>query len=168
MTITMWDASVPVFTQMLKSLDAVLEKSMAHAVQRKFDPAVLFAARLYPDMLPLSRQVQIASDFAKGAPARLAGIEPPKFTDDETSMEGLRARIAKTLAYAGTLKPEQFAGAEERDITLQIGGAPVTFKGQAYLLHFALPNFFFHVTTAYALLRHNGIEIGKRDFIGSF
>jgi hypothetical protein len=124
-------------------------------------------ARLYPDMLPFSRQIQIAADFAKRAPALLAGLEPPKHPDDETAFDQLKARIAKTIDYIKTIKPEQIDGSEGRDVTITIGGNPMTFKGQPYLVNFVLPNFFFHMTTAYAILRHCGVEIGKRDFIGS-
>ena len=167
MTMSMYQASVPVFMQMLGALSAVLDKASAHTAARKIDPAALLQARLYPDMFPFTRQVQLACDFAKNSTARLAGVEAPKMPDDEKSFDELRARVAKTLAYLKTLKPEQIDGSEEREVTIPIAGQPTTFKGQRYLLGSALPNFFFHVTTAYDLLRHNGVEIGKRDFIGA-
>jgi hypothetical protein len=167
MTLSMYQASVPVLQRTLAALSAVLDKAAAHATQRKIEPSVLLSTRLFPDMFPLVRQVQLAADFAKGAGARLAGIEVPKFADDETSLDQLKARIAKTLDFLKTLKPAQIDGSEGRDVTIPVGGGQQrTFKGQPYLLHFALPNFFFHVTTAYDILRHCGVEIGKRDFIG--
>jgi hypothetical protein len=166
MTISMYQASVPAFRQMLKALSAILDKAAAHAAAKKIDPSVFMAARLAPDMLPLPRQIHIAADFAKNTAARLAGVEPPKYADDETTFNELKARIAKTLDYVESIKPAQIDGSEERDITIPIGGKPTSFKGQAYLVNFALPNFYFHMTTAYAILRHNGVEIGKRDFLG--
>ncbi len=168
MTISMYDASVPVFRQMLNSLTAILDKAEAHAAARKIDPAALLQARLYPDMFPLTRQVQIAADFAKGACARLAGVEVPRYEDTEQSFAELRQRIAKTLAFIEDLPRDAIANSEERDITLTVAGNPMEFNGQAYLLHWGLSNFYFHATTAYAILRHNGIELGKRDFIGSY
>ena len=166
MTLSMYQASVPVFQRTLTALSAILDKAAAHAAQRKIEPSVLLNARLFPDMFPFVRQVQLAADFAKGAGARLAGIEVPKFADDETTFDQLKARIGRTLDFLKTLKPAQIDGSEEREITIPIGGQPQTFKGQPYLLHFAFSNFFFHVTTAYDILRHSGVEIGKRDFIG--
>jgi len=167
MTLSMFQASVPVFQHSLGALSAVLDKAAAHAAQRKIEPSVLLNTRLFPDMLPMVRQVQLASDFAKGAGARLAGIEVPKFADEETTIDQLKARIAKTVDFLKTLKPAQIDGSETRDVTMPIGGGQSrTFKGQPFLLHFSLPNFFFHVTTAYDILRHCGVEIGKRDFIG--
>lgn len=166
MTISMYQASVPVFLKTLGNLAAILDKGAAFAAARKIDPAVLLGYRLAPDMLNLTRQVQIAADHAKRAPARLAGIEAPVYEDNEASFADLKARIEKTIVFINTLKPAQIDGSEARDITLKIGGGNQTLSGQAYLLHNALPNFFFHVTTAYAILRHCGVEIGKRDFIG--
>src|SRR5262249_12242988 len=131
------------------------------------DPALLLSSRLAPDMFPLSRQVQIACDFAKGSLARLAGVEVPNFKDEEKNLADLRARIGKTLDYVRSFKPSQIDGCEERDVTITLAGKPVTFKGQPYLIHFVLPNFYFHATVAYAILRHNGVELGKRDFMGS-
>lgn len=167
MSLSMHAASVPVFQHMLGALRQVLVKAEAHATARKIDPAVLLQARLYPDMLPLARQVQIACDFAKGAPARLAGAEVPAYPDDETSFAELQARIDKTLAFAGGFTAAQVDGSEARTV-VQWPGTPreIRFNGQDYLLRFALPNFFFHVTTAYDILRHNGVELGKRDYLG--
>jgi hypothetical protein len=163
----MYQASVPVLLQMLNGLSKNLHKAADHAVARKIDPAALLGARLFPDMFNLVKQVQLATDFAKGAGARLAGIEVPKYPDTEASFEELQERIAKTIAFLKSLTPGQIDGSEARDVTLTMGGKPVTFKGQQYLLSSALPNFFFHVTTAYGLLRHNGVEVGKRDFMGN-
>ncbi len=168
MPLSMYQASVPVFLRMLSNLTTVLDKTMAHVTARKLDPAVLLDARLYPDMFPLVRQVQLAADFAKNTSARLAGVELPKFPDTETSFEELKQRIAKTTEFLKSLKPAQIDGTEEKEITFPVAGQPTTFKGQRYLFVSALPNFFFHVTTAYAILRHNGVEIGKRDFIGPY
>ena len=167
MKISMYQASVPVFTRMLTNLAAVLDKAAAHAEAKKIDPTVLVNSRLYPDMLPLVKQVQIASDHAKGAAARLAGLESPKFEDNEATFPELGARIQKTISYLNTLKPEQIDGSEERTITLPLRTRTLTFQGMPYLLNFALPNFYFHVTTAYDIFRHNGVELGKKDFIGS-
>lgn len=167
MTISMYAASVPVLKQILHSLDAILGKAQSHASAKKIDPAALLQARLYPDMFPLVRQVQIASDNAKGIAARLAGVEVPAFPDTEQSFAELHARIAKTLDFINTIQPEQINGSEERDVVVYKGSPyEMQFQGQAYLLHFGLPNFLFHVTTAYAILRHNGVEIGKDDFLG--
>jgi uncharacterized protein len=166
MTMSMYEASVPTFLHTLRSLRAILEKGLAHAEARKFDPTVLAASRLYPDMLPLTRQVQIASDAAKGAAARLAGVDPPKFEDVETTIPELIARVDKTIDYLQSFKPAQIDGSEERTITIQTPRQTFTFPGTTFLRHWALPNFFFHVTTAYNLLRHNGVEIGKSDFLG--
>ncbi|MBS1209027.1 MAG: hypothetical protein H6R19_1425 [Proteobacteria bacterium] len=167
MSISMYDASSPRFVSMLRSLDAILAKAEAHAAARKIDPAVLLAARLFPDMFAFTRQVQIACDHAKGAVARLAGVEVPKFEDTEQSFTDLHARIAKTIAFIESVSAAQLNGSEERDVTLKVGGQDMTFKGQAYLLGFAQPNFHFHVVTAYNILRHNGVEIGKRDYLGN-
>jgi hypothetical protein len=166
MSLTPHDVSVPVFTRTLKALDTILAKAEAHAEAKKIDPAVFLQARLAPDMFPLTRQVQIACDFAKGGPARLAGAEVPGWPDEEKSFAELRARIARTLDFIAALPPSAFEGAETREITITIRGEPRSFDGRTYLLHFVLPNFFFHAATAYDILRHNGVEIGKRDFIG--
>jgi uncharacterized protein len=166
MPLSMYQASVPVFLQGLKNLAAILDKAAVQAVERKIDPSVLLNDRLAPDMLPLVRQVQIASDHAKGASARLAGVDVPKFEDVEKSFDDLQQRLARVTEFVKSISPDQIDGSEDRDITLPIGGQSMAFKGQTYLLHFALPNFYFHLTTAYAILRHNGVVIGKRDFIG--
>jgi hypothetical protein len=166
MTLSMYQASVPLFTRMLTNLAAILTKAEAHAAARKIEPAILLGSRLFPDMLPLTRQVQLAADFAKNTTARLAGVEILKFTDEETSLPELQQRIAKTLDHVKGFKASQIDGSEAREITLPIGGDTWTFKGQDFLLHFGLPNFYFHVTTAYDILRHSGVEIGKRDFLG--
>ncbi len=169
MTISMYAASIPVFKQILGSLSDILDKAEAHAAAKKIDSTVLLQARLFPDMLPFTRQIMIATDFTKGACARLAGIDVPKFDDTEQTFAELNARIAKTVAFIETLTPAQIDGSEEREITVSAGANTTkTFKGQTYLVHYAFPQFFFHATTAYAILRHNGIEIGKRDFIGKF
>jgi len=167
MSISMYQITVPVFIRMLTNLDAILQKAAAYAEARKIEPAVLTGSRLYPDMFPLSRQVQIASDTAKGAGSRLAGLEPPKYEDNEVSFDELHARLGKTIAYLETLKPEQFEGADQRSLTLSHHGEDVTYTGASYLLSNALPNFFFHVTTAYDILRHCGVEIGKKDYLGT-
>lgn len=161
----MYDASVPVFTHFLKSLSAILKKAEAHCAAKKIDPAVLLSQRLYPDMLPLTRQVQIASDAAKGAGARLTGTTNPSFPDEEKTFAELQARIAKTIDFLASLKKEQFAGAETRDIAFKAGPRDMNMKGAAYLETWAKANFFFHVSMAYAILRHNGLEVGKTDYL---
>ncbi|MBI3505427.1 MAG: DUF1993 domain-containing protein [Proteobacteria bacterium] len=166
MTISMYQITAPVFTKMLGALSIVLDKGAAFAVAKKIEPSVLLASRLAPDMFPLTKQVQLASDFAKGPMARLSGSELPKWEDNETTFEALKARIAKTVDYVKSFNAAQIDGSETRDISLTVGGQPVTLKGQEYLLHSALPNFYFHVTTAYAILRHNGVEVGKGNFLG--
>lgn len=166
MSLSMFQASVPVFTRGLTNLSTILAKGAEYAAARKIDPSVLVNARLYPDMFPLSRQVQIATDHARGAPARLAGLERPAYPDNETTFDELEARIANTIAFIGTLKAEQIDGSEGRDISVPIRDKNMTFKGQPYLLGFAIPNFYFHTVTAYAILRHSGVELGKPDFIG--
>jgi uncharacterized protein len=166
MKISMYEASIPTFLHTLRNLKAILEKGIAHAEARKYDPNLLAATRLTADMLPLTRQIQIASDAAKGAAARLTGVDPPKFEDNETTMAELIARIDKTIDYLQGFKPEQFEGAEDKTITIQTPRQTFTFPGLIFLRHWALPNFFFHVTTAYGLLRHNGVELGKMDYLG--
>ena len=168
MSLSMFHASVPVFTRQLASLSAILRKAEAHAEARKIDPAVFINARLAPDMFSLSRQVQSATDSAKGCGARLAGAEVPRYEDTETTFPELQARVAKTIAFLQSLSPELIDGSEERAIVLKLRGQETKFTGQYYLLNFALPNFFFHAVTAYDILRHNGVEIGKQDFLGSF
>jgi uncharacterized protein len=166
MTISMYQASVPVFVQYLTALDGMLAKAQALCAAKKIDETVFTGLRLAPDMFALARQVQLASDFAKGPTARLAGIDVPSWTDDEKTLADLRARLKRTIDYVQGFKPTQIDGSEGRDIHLKIQGNPVTFKGQAYLTNFAMGHFFFHATTAYNILRHNGVEVGKRDFIG--
>jgi uncharacterized protein len=166
MTLSMYQASVPVFTRMLTNLAGILTKAEAHAAARKIEPAVLLNTRLFPDMFALTRQVQLSCDFAKNTTARLAGVEIPKFPDEETSFAELQARIAKTLDYVKGFQASQIDGSEAREITLPIGGKPTIFAGQAFLLNFALPNFYFHITTTYDILRHCGVELGKWDFLG--
>ncbi len=166
MTLSMYQASIPAFTQVLTALSGVLDKAEAHATAKKIDPAVLLATRLSPDMFPLSRQVQIACDFAKGTAARLSGVENPAYADTETSFADLRARIAKTVGFLGSVLAATIDGTEDKDITMKVGPQEMHFKGQPYLVNFALPNFYFHATTAYAILRANGVELGKGDFLG--
>ena len=165
MKISMHAMSVDVFAHTLGNLSWFLEKAAKSAEQRKFDPGILLAARLAPDMLPLTSQVQIAGDIAKGAVARLAGQEPPRFEDNETSIEQLRARIARTVDFLKSVPASALEGAETRDIKLPAGERTLEFKGLDFLQRWAIPNVFFHVTTAYDILRHNGVELGKRDFL---
>ncbi len=162
----MYSLSAPVFVRMLRNLDGVLDKGAAYAAARKIEPSVLVNARLFPDMVPLTAQVRIAGDFAKGAVARLTGHEPPKYEDNEATFDDLKARIAKTIAYVESFRPEQFEGAETRTVTMKMRGEDKSFDGLTYLANIVLPNFYFHVTTAYDILRHNGVELGKRDFVG--
>ncbi len=166
MPLSMYQASVPIFIRMLGNLSAILGKAAAYAEAKKIDPAVLINARLAPDMRPLSFQVQTACDNAKGCAARLAGIEAPSHPDTETTFAELQARITKTIDFLQSVSAAQVDGSEERTIILKMRAQEVQFQGQAYLLTFALPNFYFHITTAYAILRHNGLEIGKADFLG--
>jgi hypothetical protein len=161
----MYQASVPVFVHMLGNLSAILGKAATYAETKKIDPSVLINARLAPDMLPLAFQVRTACDSAKGCAARLAGVEVPSHADTETTFAELQARIAKTIDFLKSVKAEQIDGSEERTITLKLR-QETQFKGQQYLLAFALPNFYFHATTAYAILRHNGLDVGKGDFLG--
>jgi len=160
-----YDASVPIFIQFLTGLGSILHKAEAFVQSKKIDPDALLSARLYPDMYTFTRQVQLTCDFAKGAGARLAGIPVPSFPDEEKTFEELHARIRKTTDFLRTLKKDQFADAAERAVTLKVGGQEMSFKGADYLNRFVLPNFYFHMTTAYALLRHNGVELGKMDFM---
>jgi hypothetical protein len=166
MSISMHSASVPVFVRMLGNLLAWLDKAEAQAAARKFEPNVLLAVRLAPDMLPFVRQIQIACDAAKFGVARLAGVEAPKFEDNEASFAELRERIRKTIDYVQSVPAAQVDGTEDKDVTVPRRDGPMVIKGEPYLRHFVLPNFFFHVTTAYALLRHNGVELGKADYLG--
>jgi uncharacterized protein len=166
MSISMYKASVPVFTRVLSNLQNVLKKGEAFADAKKVDHSVLLNCRLAPDMFPLTRQVQIACDAAKGCGARLAGVEVPKHEDVETSFAQLYARIGKVLDFLKTLKPEQIDGSEDKTVTLPSPGGPMQFKGLDYLLYMATANLHFHSTTAYDILRHNGVEVGKMDYLG--
>jgi hypothetical protein len=167
MKISMYQASAPRFVHVLNNLSAILDKAKAHAEAKKIDPAALTTFRLFPDMFTLSRQIQVACDVAKGAVARLAGVEVPKHEDTEQTFDELKARIAKTIAFINTIKPEQIEDSDERDIAVKLGKQDYRFKGMQYLLNWAHPNFYFHATTAYNILRHNGVELGKRDFVGA-
>lgn len=166
MTISMYQASVPSLIRSLNNLAVILEKGATHAEARKIDEAVLIGSRLYPDMLPLSKQVQIASDIARRGVARLAGLDAPAMADDETTFAELITRIHNTIGYLNTLTPAQIDGSEEKEIVLPMGKESMSFKGMPYLLFFILPNVYFHVTTTYDILRHNGVELGKMDFLG--
>lgn len=166
MSVSLYDVAIPTFQKQLSALEAFLDKAAEQAAAKKIDFAVYLGSRLYPDMFNLTRQVQLATDFAKAAPARLAGTEVPSFPDVETTLPELKARIAKIQALLAAYKREQFEGADTRELTIKTGGQDVTMTGREYLLHVAFPNFYFHCTTAYDILRHNGIEIGKRDFMG--
>jgi uncharacterized protein len=166
MTISMYQASVPPFIRSLKTLSAILDKAATHAQTRKIDEAVLLGCRLFPDMLPLTRQVQIASDTAKSGAGRLAGAEFPSYEDKEATFQELQQRIRNTVSYLETLKPTQIDGSEDRTISWQTRSSTKTMQGLPYLMEHLLPNMHFHVTTAYAILRHNGVEIGKKDFLG--
>jgi len=167
MPVSMYEVSIPVFTLALSNLSAILDKAASHAEAKKIDPKAFPQARLIVDMLPLSSQIQIACDTAKGAAARLAGIDIPKHEDTESTLAELKARVAKTLDFIRSIKPEQLQGAETRDIVLQFPQTTLKFKGINYLTTFVLPNLYFHVTMTYALLRKNGVEVGKRDFLGA-
>jgi len=166
MAISMYSALVPPLMHSLQALSAILGKAQAHCEARKIDPTVLLNARLYPDMFALTRQVQIACDTAKGAASRLAGADIPGHPDTETSFAELQARIQKTLDHLASFKPEQIDGSEGRAVVLKFPNSTLEFTGQQYLSGFVLPNFYFHVTTAYGLLRHSGVELGKRDYLG--
>jgi hypothetical protein len=167
MKISMYQASVPVFVHALNNLAAILEKSAAHAEAKKIDPAVLVSGRLFPDMFPLVRQVQIASDSAKGGAARLAGAEPPAYEDNEKTFAELIARVKKTVVYLQTLTPAQIDGSEDKTINWQTRTSTKSMQGLPYLHSHVIPNLYFHVTTAYNILRHNGVELGKKDFLGN-
>lgn len=166
MSVSLYEVSIPIFTLSLSNLSVILDKAASYAEAKKVDPKVIPQARLIVDMLPLSAQIQIACDTAKGAAARLAGIEVPKHEDTEATLAELKGRVAKTLDFIKTIKPEQLQGAETREIVLQFPQTTLKFNGINYLTNFVLPNFFFHVTMAYALLRKNGVDLGKRDFLG--
>ncbi|MFN0315393.1 MAG: DUF1993 family protein [Burkholderiales bacterium] len=167
MKISMYEASAPRFINILNNLSAILDKAQAHADAKKIDPVVLTSCRLYPDMFNLARQVQAAGDLAKGGVARLAGAEIPKYEDTEQTFAELKARIAKTVAFIGSFKPAQIDGSEDKVINFKLGSRDVTYTGMQYLLGFVHPNFYFHATTTYDILRHNGVELGKRDFVGN-
>lgn len=167
MTISMYQASVPHFVNILGNLSKILDKAQAHIDTRKLDDATLTTYRLFPDMLPMARQVQIACDAAKGVVARLAGVEIPVHEDNEKTLAELKARIAKTIVFVQSVTPEQIDGTEDKDIVIKRGDKETHYKGMQFLLGHAIPNFYFHVTTTYNILRHNGIEIGKRDYIGN-
>ena len=166
MAISMYQASVPPCIQTLNNLVGILEKGATYAEAKKIDPSVLVNSRLFPDMLPLSKQVQIASDIAKRGAAQLAGVEAPKFEDNETTFPELIDRLKKTTSYLETFKPEHIDGSEEKTITLQARDNTLSFQGMPFLLYFVLPNVYFHVTTAYDILRHCGVELGKQDYLG--
>lgn len=166
MSLSMYEAAVPPLARSLRNLSTILAKAAAHAEARGIEPVVLMQSRLYPDMFPLVRQVQIATDIARRGLARLAGGECPAMEDNETGFEELIRRIEATLAYLDSLAPDQIDGTETRPIELPIRGETLHFSGQTFLLFFVLPNVYFHVTTAYDILRHNGVELGKRDFLG--
>jgi uncharacterized protein len=168
MSLSMYQASVPAFQKMLGNLKDLLKKGEDYAVAKKIDPAVMLNARLTLDMFALTRQVQIAADIAKGACARMSGQEIPAYEDNETSFADLYARIDKTLAYIATIAPAQLDGREEADIVITPGGREMHFKGQAYLVNWAMPNFYFHVMAVYTILRHHGVEVGKMDYLGQF
>ena len=163
----MYQSSIPVFVRQLTNLSAILKKAEEHAIAKKIEPEVFINARLAPDMFPLSRQIQIATDGVKGAAARLAGVEVPSFPDTEKTFSELQARIAKTIEFANSFTAKHIDGSEDRKVTLKLRGQDTTFSGQPYLLNFVLPNLYFHISIAYAILRHNGIDIGKKDFLGN-
>jgi hypothetical protein len=164
---SLYDSSVPAYLQILNSLTGILTKAEAHAEAKKIDPAVLLGARLYPDMLPLSRQIQLVCDFAAKGTARISGADLPSTPDTETTFAQLKQRLANTIAYVSGFKPAQFDGAEARDVTFPIGpDKTMTMKAPQFLSHFSFPNFYFHAATAHGILRHNGVEIGKKDFMG--
>ena len=167
MTISMYQASIPRFVNILGNLSAILDKAQAHVEAKKIDAAVLPNFRLYPDMLPMTKQVQIACDAAKGVAARLAGIDIPVFEDNEATLPDLKARVAKTIAFLQSVKASQVDGTEDKDIVIKRGDKETHYKGMQFLLGHAVPNFYFHVATTYAILRHNGVELGKRDYLGN-
>jgi uncharacterized protein len=168
MSLNMYEASIPVFVRMLGNLSSIFDKAVIYAETKNIDPAILVNARLASDMYPLSRQVQIATDMVKGCAARLAGIDVPSYEDNEATFADLQARIAKTVAFLQSVSAEQINGSEGRTVTLKLRGREIQFLGQPYLLDFVLPNLYFHVTTTYAILRHNGVEIGKMDYLGAY
>jgi uncharacterized protein len=163
---TLYDAAAAPLKRTLSNLSQILKKGEVHAEAKKIDPSILLNSRLFPDMFPLIRQVQIATDMSKGGMARLAGVDIPKYEDTETTFAELQARINKTIAFIDSIQAGQFEGAESKDITINVRKVDLQFKGQAYLLSWVLPNVYFHVVTAYNILRHNGVELGKPDFMG--
>ena len=167
MSITMHSASVPIFVRMLSNVNVWLDKAETHASAKKFDSSVYLSARLAPDMLTFTKQIQIACDAAKFAVARLSGSEAPKMEDNETTLAELRERVRRTIDYVASVPAAQIEGSEDKDIVVPRRDGSITLKGEFYLKHFVLPNFFFHVTTTYALLRHNGVELGKMDYLGA-
>lgn len=166
MNLSMYDASIPHLKRMLINLSGVLKKGEDFACLKNIDPSVLVSSRLFPDMFALARQIQIATDQAKGCAARLAGIEIPVFDDTETSFHGLQERIGKTLAFLDSIRAEQIDGSEDRDVVFLVHGKAMEFKGKDYLCEWVLPNFYFHLVTAYNIFRHNGVELGKSDYLG--
>jgi hypothetical protein len=167
MTLSMYQASVPRFINALNNLSAILDKAQAHVDAKKLDEATLTSFRLFPDMLPMARQILIATDTAKGLAARLAGVDIPVYEDTEKTLGELKARIAKTVAYLQTFRPEQIDGTEDKEIVIKRGDKESRYTGMQFLLGHAVPNVYFHITTAYNILRHNGVEIGKRDYLGN-
>ena len=167
MTLSMYQASVPRFINALNNLSAILDKAQAHVDAKKLDEATLTSFRLFPDMLPMARQILIATDTAKGLAARLAGVDIPVYEDTEKTLGELKARIAKTVAYLQTFNPEQIDGTEDKEIVIKRGDKETRYTGMQFLLGHAVPNVYFHITTAYNILRHNGVEIGKRDYLGN-
>ena len=166
MNLSMYDASIPHLKHMLNNLSAILKKGSDYATSKKFEPAVLVNARLFPDMFALAKQIQIATDQAKGCAARLAGIDIPKFEDNDTTFDALQVRIARTVAFLDSIKADQVNGSEDRNIVFQVHETQMEFKGRDYVFGWVFPNFYFHLTTAYNILRHNGVEIGKKDYLG--
>ena len=167
MTLSMYQASIPGFVRALENFSAILDKAVASAEARKIDPAVLVSARLAPDMHPLSRQIQIATDSVKGGAARLAQVEIPSYPDTETTFPELKERLAKTVAFLKTITEAQLDGSEDRTVTMKAGPRELSFTGRDYLFNFVIPNMFFHLTATYAILRHNGVDVGKMDFLGA-
>lgn len=167
MTISMYQVSIPRFVHMLNNLAVILDKAQAYAEAKKIDAATLPSSRLFPDMLPLTSQVRIACDTAKRAAAMLAGVENPAYEDNETTIPELKSRIERTVAFLNTIKAAQIDGTEGKDLVVKVGGKDTPFKGMQFLLARAIPNFYFHVTTAYDILRHNGLDVGKKDFLGN-
>jgi hypothetical protein len=166
MSVSVFDASVGVYSRLLANLEIILDKAATWAAERKIEPSALLHARLAPDMYPLVKQVQVATDMVKGTVARLAGIEPPRYEDNEASFAELKARVTKTRDFLASFRPEQFTGAETRQISLKLGPNTFEFVGKDYLLGFGTPNVYFHYSMVYAILRHNGLALGKRDYVG--